>query len=268
MEKEDGWNIFAKTTLCWSLVKWHKFVGHLLQTILTVTENRENLRVRNVGSHDVTELLSMFPPSSFSLSHPVLPPSRFLFHVFVPLHSWDTWHIASVSLREPLLHLLIASEVPRSSLCSSSAASSSSLLPCGVERGDSTWEAHLGYSCAAAIADCACGRTGCQCVFSHADTCVSVCGRVFVCSSHLLFTLSLSRLALLPLLSFFFSHSASFTGSLLHDNVSPPRESWDRSNKPGKSNVCVLIAAVSHVRPRVHVFACVGDGGNPCFAVC
>lgn len=42
-----------------------------------------------------------------------------------------------------------------------------------------TWEAHLGYSCAAAIGVYT-WADGCQCLFSHEDLCVSVCGGVFM----------------------------------------------------------------------------------------
>lgn len=43
-----------------------------------------------------------------------------------------------------------------------------------------TWEAHLGYSCVAAIGVYT-WADGCQCVFSNADLCVSVCVGVCIC---------------------------------------------------------------------------------------
>lgn len=149
-----------------------------------------------------------------------------------PLHCWD---IAAVSLAHPLLcsSLLVFCVPPfppylppsvkhtALPICSLSLlhgalcrASSSSLFPAmaSLQRGDIyTWEAHLGYSCAAAIAASCVGRWVSVCVFCmHVFVlCIRVCvGGIHLSgaaiqgrSSHLGLQMSLPLHIVLKLLS-------------------------------------------------------------------
>lgn len=242
-----------------------------------------------------------------------------------PLHCWD---IAAVSLAHPLLcsSLLVFCVPPfppylppsvkhtALPICSLSLSPARRALPCFLvlfipSDGEFaarryTWEAHLGYSCAAAIAASCVGRWVSVCVF-----CMHVfvlCIRVCVCggihlsgaaiqgrSSHLglqmslplhivLKLLSAASLCVLALPPFSSSRSVlvSFAGSLLRDHFSPPLfwENWERSYILGSWRLYVYLFGEYGSSPSVYpaglfcpcvcTCACVGDRGNLCFAIC
>lgn len=197
-------------------------------------------------------------------------------------------HLLSLSL--PLLH---------SALCCASSSSLFSAMAGAARRY--TWEAHLGYSCAAVIAASCVGRWVSVCVFCmHMFVLWSVCVCVWIRlsgaaiwgrSSHLGLQMSLPLHIVLKLLSaaslcvlalplLFLSLCVGVFRWLIVAwpflTTAVVRELGEILHPGELKAACVLVWRIwqQSVRPAGLFFscicasACVGDRGNLCFAIC